>query len=461
MTELLIYDENAGTPNEWDADFDGTSWQLGSTLNPFQGNACIEATSLHVDAFVHFDAAAPVDTSPWNALRFYLRSKAEWVHGRGLNIQFTRLGLLVGTEVFLGHAFFDFNSADAADYQTITIPLADFQLNGADVDQLIMLRAGESTRGAIGFWLDKVLLTDEGIGGGGGGGDCDCCPDEVLGEGNPPLVPPGPVTGSCMAPAIDNPNGPFALTWSRDNLDAAGYSYERHAYAYYATYLRPAAAGEQTTLDLSEFGLTGLALDHLHVYAINGSNARIATATITGTDAVFAPASPLLVAGFEIELDANADTDFSFAQGLAINIWGPSSLDADGDSLAPLVAGSYYWVEFNGGNWRHPSAITTPRTDYIFSDDGGSTWVGHLGNDGSIQHLEFEDPILEVTDDGGFDWGHYVFRFAGGTFRQRVYIYNAGNWDNVPLTTELFNASVSGARQVDLVASDLFNICGV
>lgn len=155
-----IYSEDAGSPTEWNWSSTGSTWNLASTNNPFAGTKDIEATSLGANAYAQGMATGTVNLGIYTQLNFYVRSKATWNSGRGLYVAWYSNGVRKGNNIFLAHGFFNFNSDNTTDYQLISIPISQFAVpNGTTVNQLRFTRVG----GAIGFYLDEIVVTDSGL----------------------------------------------------------------------------------------------------------------------------------------------------------------------------------------------------------------------------------------------------------------------------------------------------------
>lgn len=155
-----IYSEDAGSPTEWNWSSTGSTWNLASTNNPFAGTKDIEATALGANAYAQGMATGTVSLGTYTQLNFYVRSKATWNSGRGLYVAWYSNGVRKGNNVFLAHGFYNFNSDNTTDYQLISIPISQFAVpNGTTVNQLRFTRVG----GAIGFYLDEIVVTDSGL----------------------------------------------------------------------------------------------------------------------------------------------------------------------------------------------------------------------------------------------------------------------------------------------------------
>lgn len=160
MFSQSIYEENAGSPTEWNWSSTGSTWNLSSTNNPYAGTKDIEATNLGTNSYVQGMATGTVDLSLYTQLNFRIRSKATWNSGRGLYVNFYFNGVKRGNDLFLAHGFFNFNSSNVVDYQLFSIPLSQFAIpSNISVNQIRFSRVG----GAIGFYLDNIGITNSGI----------------------------------------------------------------------------------------------------------------------------------------------------------------------------------------------------------------------------------------------------------------------------------------------------------
>jgi hypothetical protein len=299
---------------------------------------------------------------------------------------------------------------------------------------------------------------------------------------SPPVITPPPGdTGACTSPTTDTGSGTFFLNWDRTHLDAAGTELERHAYAWFPMTIRPSSALVQTTFRMNWVGYDSaganyaIILAHLHVYAIDGSKTRLLTLAPGGDPYVWTmtTVSALPIAGFEVYLDPIGDTDFTgWAAGAFLSIWGPASADSDGDLFTGISAGNYYWVQnaaISGGSWREQGGAYDYHSDIQISADGGTTWVGHIGHSGigfqnaGSYHSDVVYPMVtHAAHANGFDWNNYVFYYAGGNMRQRVFSSSFGdNADvNGGMLSTLSTATLTGTRYVDLGETSVENPCG-
>jgi hypothetical protein len=287
----------------------------------------------------------------------------------------------------------------------------------------------------------------------------------------PPTLPPPPGdTGDCSD--VDAPENSFGITWDKYELNA-GTTYEaRHAFAWFPVCIRPAAAVNDTYLEipLVFYGQTlpiSTLITHVHVYGVSSNGTRLITATNFGAPYysrwTFGPVSEVCVAGFEIELDADPEADFLWALGSAISIFGgPHGPDSDGDTTgAVLVIGNRYIIRVTSGiyAWRETAAGSN-RIDTKWDLTGGTTWSGVVANDGATDTL----PVgaSHVSYDAGPSL-LYLY-FIATTTSARGCVNSTSFGDNVDvsggLISELFRASLSGDRRVYLAPSAIHNACG-
>jgi hypothetical protein len=132
----------------------------------------------------------------------------------------------------------------------------------------------------------------------------------------PPPIPPPP--GDCVDST--GVNGPFTVSWDRVWIDGNPATPEtRSARAWFSCTIRSTSGALWPTRLEITVGSTGPGYQHLHIYGIDKSEARIATGTLTLVtytedyktfffDATFDLAGPLTVAGFELTIDEGYDT---------------------------------------------------------------------------------------------------------------------------------------------------------
>lgn len=133
---------------------------LTSTNNPYQGTKDVEWTGATVNNYAQWvdPAAATVNLANYNALVFYIRSKAAWPSSRSVTIQWYNGGTAKGTPVVLKDGVFNFNSSNTTSYQQVSIPTSLFGINGVNLTTVRFTVTGPSGSQSLGFYLDEITL---------------------------------------------------------------------------------------------------------------------------------------------------------------------------------------------------------------------------------------------------------------------------------------------------------------
>jgi len=153
---------------EWTATTSGSGFTVDSTNNPYAGTKDIEGTAVTAGSYVKFVTGSPISFDGDGNLTLRIRSKATWNNKRWLTIQWYEGGIAKGSPVSLKSGTFGFVSSSTADYQLVVIPKYLFSVPaGTDIDELRVADVG----GAIGFYLDNIILQTNGTTTGGGTAD--------------------------------------------------------------------------------------------------------------------------------------------------------------------------------------------------------------------------------------------------------------------------------------------------
>lgn len=161
-TNTLVYDEDAGTggtPAEFDVTDSGSGWTLGSTANPLTGTKNIRkvASGGLAGDYVAFAPAAPIDLGSYSGgiLSFPISVTTAWANKRGLAIRFMSGTATVGIQINILNGSFGFNASLLATYQTLAIPLSQFQIPaGTTFDSFRIILVG----GGTAFDLDNIRI---------------------------------------------------------------------------------------------------------------------------------------------------------------------------------------------------------------------------------------------------------------------------------------------------------------
>lgn len=152
VTSSNIYDEGA----EWSATKSGAPITLNSTSNPYQGSACVEATTAVNGNYAQFQAPAPRDPATDNQLVQFIRSKGQWPTSMSLVVQLYDGNTKRGLPVVIKDGAYGFNSSQTTSYQQLAIPMSAFGANGLPYNRIRYTVTGSG--GNIGWRLDTVSL---------------------------------------------------------------------------------------------------------------------------------------------------------------------------------------------------------------------------------------------------------------------------------------------------------------
>lgn len=166
ISSILVYDENAGTPTEWNCT-PSANFNCNSTNNPFHLTHDIEATTAVATNNVVLANSATVNLSTYSTLAFNIRNKAAWPNQKSVSICFKNSSTVVGTCIGFKNGVYGFNQANTTGYQQIVIPLSAFALGSTVVDRVVFTVVGGG--GSIGFYLDWIQIQSALSGNGGGG----------------------------------------------------------------------------------------------------------------------------------------------------------------------------------------------------------------------------------------------------------------------------------------------------
>ena len=165
ITEVTVYDENAGTPTEWAGTSDDTNVNFASTNDPFQGTISIETNlPLGTNREIILTPASAYTIVDPSTLVFQIKAKVDMSASTGrLYIGFFNGGSLVGNAVYIGGTtlpIYGFDATDTSGYQIVSIPIAAFGVLPATVDALRFFKlSGSSTAN---FFLDDVHILEGG-----------------------------------------------------------------------------------------------------------------------------------------------------------------------------------------------------------------------------------------------------------------------------------------------------------
>lgn len=133
VTQLIIYDENLGSPSEWDYsdNFTTGSANPASTNNPFHLtiNTVVANAS---DGSITFTGGSAVDISEYSTLKLYVRIDAAQAEGFAIATFLSNNGFSGASSLSLTD--YGLNAAVIGSYQVITIPISAFAFAGVEFD---------------------------------------------------------------------------------------------------------------------------------------------------------------------------------------------------------------------------------------------------------------------------------------------------------------------------------------
>jgi hypothetical protein len=158
ITNEWIYKENT----EWTTSASAGTINPASTSNPYAGTKDVEGTSVANAQYITFTSITTPSIASAENLVFEIRSKANWGTAKKWILRFYNGTTAIGNAINFGSSSYGFVSSATSQYQTITIPLADF----GSISTATVFRITQSnTSGTVGWYLDNLQLQ-----GGQGGG---------------------------------------------------------------------------------------------------------------------------------------------------------------------------------------------------------------------------------------------------------------------------------------------------
>jgi len=161
-TPTIVYQENAGTPTEYDATAIVGTWDFASTVEPDTGTYCIDATAVQDGDIMEFDNGSVVDAV---AIRGRIHLEY-WADAKGHNLALYIFNKttqqVVGVEVSIQN----YINTDLLDtYQTFVILLTDLGITGSQLDAIrIRVDSIPQEPNAPDFRLDNIQIEESGGG---------------------------------------------------------------------------------------------------------------------------------------------------------------------------------------------------------------------------------------------------------------------------------------------------------
>lgn len=171
VTTELLYEENAGSPGEWDWTTSGSGWTLNSTNNPRSGTTDIEGTTVAQNAYIQGErGSGTIDPTDFQQLVFFLRFKAAWGANRFLQVTLRNNGVQVGNALRVSNGFFGLDQTNTTTYQAVIIPTLQFAAAPGSLIDQVRIQAIGTGGTAIGCYIDDIYFTSGGLVSVGSGG---------------------------------------------------------------------------------------------------------------------------------------------------------------------------------------------------------------------------------------------------------------------------------------------------
>lgn len=155
-----LYLEDTGSPGEWVATDNSANIDLASAVDPYDGTVSIEGTAVVNGNRVNLIKVTPYTINLTSVLELKVKLKAAIGNNERLRLRFRNGGSAVGVNVDIRNGRYGFSASDISGYQTIAIPMSEFDVSG-DVTELRII--GNNIASPIGFFMDNIRI-QEGFG---------------------------------------------------------------------------------------------------------------------------------------------------------------------------------------------------------------------------------------------------------------------------------------------------------
>jgi len=157
LTVEDIYLENVGGPAEWTATSNSANIVTNSSNDPFSGALSIEGGNAVNGNRVNFVPSSAYLINLTSVLEIKIKLKAAIGNNERFRMRFRNAGVNVGQNVDIRNGRFGFNASNTSSYQTISIPISQFQISG-NVDELRIICNNIVT--TIGFFIDNIRIQE-------------------------------------------------------------------------------------------------------------------------------------------------------------------------------------------------------------------------------------------------------------------------------------------------------------
>lgn len=160
LSDVIIYDENLGQPNEYDAveNTSGLRFDLASIIDPQSGTVSIEADDLNFTGdFLTFTHATNEQVSLITQLTFHIKLASILGSNTIINVQFLKDGLAASNVVAITPNNFGFSLNNVTDQQLIVIPKSTWTFSQTEINglKISFFNNGLDNRK---FYIDNIRL---------------------------------------------------------------------------------------------------------------------------------------------------------------------------------------------------------------------------------------------------------------------------------------------------------------
>lgn len=168
INQIIVWDENLGTPNEFTLSLAGTISANGdNTDNPFHLLKAI-FVSTYSNGSLIFTSASPLTASAGEIFKFWIYLNGAFGSNQ-IQIQFFLGSTPIGNPLAFGTGY-GFNPNDSNEYQQVVPPLSAFNITNQSFDKIVITFNGDDLSGAKGLYIDYVQLQNGATNFGSGNG---------------------------------------------------------------------------------------------------------------------------------------------------------------------------------------------------------------------------------------------------------------------------------------------------
>jgi len=153
VTELLVYDENAGDPTEWDSATSDGSITLAATGTTQSGTNAIRFNTAAVGDQLTLTDLTTISSSDYNKIIFYVKLDNVLDHRIRLTLSNTG-GSDVSNTATLQHGSYGLDTSNTSTYQLIIIPVSDLAIGVQTYDRLTIY----NDKATASFYVDNMIL---------------------------------------------------------------------------------------------------------------------------------------------------------------------------------------------------------------------------------------------------------------------------------------------------------------